>query len=434
MDIEIVCNTDDEAIRRNVLANSKGRKWQALIPPHMGRAILVGSGPSLKSTLDILKFRHSQGGVIFAMNNAANYLHSQGITPDYQVILDARPETVSLIGPARKHLFGSQVDPSLFERVPDAGLFQPAYEDIDGWLTELDYQDDFTLIGGGTTVGLTAMCLAYAMGYRSMHLFGYDSCHSDDDESHVIPQAINANEPWGTFEWQGKTYKGSLTMIRQAEVFQPICNNLIDMGCHITVDGSGLIFDIVNTQTRAFMSEKEKYQKMWEFEQYRTVAPGEHCIERFLDVAKPTAESRIIDFGCGTGRASVQLAKLGYKPLLVDFVVNSRDPEALDLPFVQADLKKLPDGIYSNYGFCTDVLEHIDTPEVGEVIESIMGHCRECFFQVSMVPDNCGQLIGQELHLTVKPFEWWLDRFFSLGLSLKHAKNDGNTATFYATR
>lgn len=434
MDIDIVCNTDDDRIKANILANSQNREWLALSPPHEGRALLVGSGPSLASKLDYLRYRINHGGVVFALNNAASYLFTQGIMPDYQVILDARPETASLIGPARKHLFGSQVHPSLFEKVPTAELFHPAYAEMDEWIKPIEYGKGYAMVGGGTTVGLTAMCLAFTMGYRNLHLFGYDSCHSVDDKAHVVHQAINDAEPWGTFEWNGKTYKGSLSMIRQAELFGPLSSNLIDMGCHITVDGSGLIFDIVNAGAAVYMSEPEKYRKMWEFEQYRQIAPGEDCLPRFLEVAKPDPESRIIDFGCGTGRASVELAKQGFRPVLVDFVENSRDDEAMGLPFVKSDLRKLPDSLYSNWGYCTDVLEHIDTPDVGPVIESVMSHCKTCFFQVSMIPDNCGQLIGQQLHLTVKPFEWWLDRFFSLGLALKHAKNDGNTATFLVTR
>ena len=432
MDITVECNTDDETLFANIRANSeRNRNWLNVTPEHDGHAVICGSGPSLLDTLDLIRWRVSLGQTIFALNNAANILAANGITPDYQVIIDARPETASLVGPARHYLLCSQVDQQIVRTCEHATIFHPAIDGLENALPE--HKQDFALIGGGTTSGITALCVAYAMGYRKIHCFGYDSCHKGD-ESHAVHQVINDKEPWMTCEWNGKTYKGSISMLRQAELFQPATETLIDLGCTITVDGYGLIPDIVRHANMVPMDEREKYEEMWKLDVCRAVAPGEHCIERFLDVAKPTPESRVIDFGCGTGRASVELAKRGFRPLLVDFVVNSRDPEALDLPFVQADLKKLPDGIYSNYGFCTDVLEHIDTPEVGEVIESIMGHCRECFFQVSMVPDNCGQLIGQELHLTVKPFEWWLDRFFSLGLSLKHAKNDGNTATFYVTR
>lgn len=431
LDIKVECNTDDETIFANVSLNSaRTKKWLRVLPEHDGHAVICGSGPSLLDTLDLIRWRVSLGQHVFALNNAANILAKHGIASDYQLIIDARPETFGLLGPAKEHLFCSQVNPAFLDAKPDATIFHPAIDGLEDVLPQAD--GEFALVGGGTTSGITALCVAYAMGYRKIHLFGYDSCHRGD-EGHAEHQSINDREPWGTCEWNGKTYRGSITMLRQAELFQPACDALLDLGCTITVDGSGLIPDIARTGG-VEMTEREKYARMWEFDQYRHTSPGEQCVERFIEVAKPFEESRIIDFGCGTGRASVKLAGMGYRPVLVDFVATSRDAEAMDLPFIEADILNLPDSLYSNHGLCADVLEHLPTPDVQKAIESVMSHCKKCFFQVSMVPDNCGKLIGQTLHLTVKPFQWWLDLFFSLGLALTHAKNDGHTATFYAQR
>ena len=221
MDIEVTCNVADDVLQENIQENSlrkQHEQWVEMSPPHDGHAVLVGSGPSLKDTLETLRWRKAQGQVIFALNNAANYLAREGIESDYQVIMDARRITAGVVGPARKHLFASQVDPYLFEKVPNAILFQPCMEGIDQILPPYDMS--FALIGGGTTVGLSSMCLAFAMGYRKLHLFGYDSCHTEDD-AHVIPQKINSDEPWGTVEWHGKIYKGSIAMLRQQSCFSP---------------------------------------------------------------------------------------------------------------------------------------------------------------------------------------------------------------------
>ena len=221
-------------------------------------------------------------------------------------------------------------------------------------------------------------------------------------------------------------------MLRQAELFQTVSNNLIDLGCTITVDGSGLIFDIVNKAAKISMTEEEKYRKMWSFEQYRQYAPGEHMVNRFLQVVNPSINSEIIDFGCGTGRGSVELAKQGYHPMLLDFAENSRDSEAMMLPFFNRDLYK-PIDIKAHYGYCTDVLEHIQTENLDAVINNVMECVPQCFFQVCHTEDRMGVLIDQLLHLTVKPFDWWLDKFCALGYSLRHAKNDGPTSTYLVT-
>jgi SAM-dependent methyltransferase len=434
MDIDVVCNTSDEVLGYNIRQNSLRKvheQWVKMQSPHDGHACLVGSGPSLKDCLDVLRWRKDQGQHIFALNNAANYLHDQGFEVDCQVIIDARPQSVQLIGPARIHYFASQVDPELFEREPEAALFHPAYDDIDKYLPP--YNKSYALIGGGTTVGLSAMALVFTLGYRKLHLFGYDSCHRED-ESHVVPQKINDDEPWGIIEWNGRKYKGSLTMLRQAELFQTVANNLIDMGCTITVDGSGLIPDMVR-QAPVYMSEKEKYRKMWEFEEYRQVAPGEHLVDLFMKVTKAQPDDTVTDFGCGTGRGGARLRDAGLNVLLVDFVENSRDEEASGLPFVQADLyKPLPPRVTSRFGYCTDVLEHIRTEDLDAVINNIMMTLvHGCFFQVSHVEDRMGALIGQILHLTVKPADWWLDKFCALGYSLRHVRIGEISSTFFVT-
>ena len=46
------------------------------------------------------------------------------------------------------------------------------------------------LIGGGTTVGLLAMSLAFLRGFRKIHLYGFDSCYRGD-EHHAYAQNLN---------------------------------------------------------------------------------------------------------------------------------------------------------------------------------------------------------------------------------------------------
>ncbi len=429
----MVCNVSDAVIAANTRANSlrkQHEQWIKLEDPHQGTAVLIGSGPSVKDEVAKLLWWRDQGATLYALNNAANWLATHEITPDYQVIMDARPQTAELIGPAKTHLFASQVDPSLFDLKPTARLFHPAYPELDTYLPP--YNKSYCLIGGGTTVGLSALCLAFAMGYRKLQLFGYDSCHQATT-SHVLPQALNDGELWGTLQWRGTTYRGSLTMLRQAELFQPIANNLIDRGCTITVNGSGLIPDIANQGAQTYMTEKEKYRRMWEFEQYREHAPGERVIDRFLAVIAPYAQdASLIDFGCGTGRAALELSTRGFSVLLTDFVTNSRDQSAQRLPFELIDLYE-PIKLKARYGYCTDVMEHLETSKVDAVIAHIMDCVPQCFFQIAHTEDGMGVLIDQILHLTVKPFAWWLDKFCALGYALRHAHTDGGTSTFLVT-
>ena len=93
------------------------------------------------------------------------------------------------------------------------------------------------------------MCLAYALGYRKLHLYGYDSSVAEDgDHAYPHPTLGLAFEtaPIVTATMGEKKFRTSLTLAKQAEVFPKLCNDLIDAGCLITVDCDGLIMAVVD--------------------------------------------------------------------------------------------------------------------------------------------------------------------------------------------
>ena len=422
--VHVICNTSDEQIYTNIHTNSRnGRKWVKQEEAHSRPALLCGSGPSIAQDLEEIARRQAAGATVFALNGCAKFLHDNGIQPDHQVILDARPETGQLLGPAREHLLASQVAPELFDSVPNARIWQLQVGGIDHILP--DYDDDFCLIGGAASVGNTATCLAYAMGYRELHLYGYDSSHMDT-RGHAFPQPMNDGDPCAVVEFNGKQYVASLTMKLQAEKFMETSKALRDMGATIHVHGTGLLPDLYNAPREA-LTEVEKYQRMWGIDAYRNLAPGEECAELFLRVAQPHGQ-RVIDFGCGTGRGALKISE--FCPVLcVDFTDNSRDEAARHLPFVQADLTK-PIPAEAPFGYCTDVMEHIPPEDVSTVIRNVMASAQTVFFQISTVPDLLGALINQDLHLTVRPHGWWRDLFISLGHSVQWDRECENAALF----
>jgi SAM-dependent methyltransferase len=262
----------------------------------------------------------------------------------------------------------------------------------------------YTLIGGGVSVGITALCVAYTMGFRKFHLFGYDSSNRAG-ETHAYAQRMNKLIPNIDVEWGGRTFNASMPMKLQAEAFRSFAEALIEEGCTIEVHGDGLLPAMWNVEP---MTEREKYQRLWSDYRYRTLAPGESMVERFVELAKP--DGKIIDFGCGTGRAALKMQEMGLDVLAVDFTDNCRDKPALAVSFLQWDLTR-PLPVYAPYGYCTDVMEHIPPEMVGTVIRNVMASAERVFFQIATIPDNFGATIGQRLHLTVKPREWWVEQF-----------------------
>lgn len=432
--IQLICNTSDEQIFDNIRVNSRRQgEWVKSVQKHKGIAILCGSGPSLVDTLPQIRSLQHLGGKVFAMNGAADFLNQNGITADYQVLIDAREETAGLVGTAKEYLFASQVHPKCFELRPTAKLWHLQVSNMENEFP--DYDDEYCLIGGAASVGNTATCLAYAMGYRDLKIYGYDSSHRDS-KGHAFHQKMNDGDPCCHVTFNGKEFVASLTMKLQAEKFQDTAADLIELGCQIEVYGDGLLPEMFRhpDKVREQITEMEKYRRMWEHPEYRDFSPGEMCAEKFTDVVRPIPTYRIIDYGCGTGRGSLALRKHTECEIVqIDFTENSRDEDAKDFIFYQADLReKMP--VLGDYGYCTDVLEHIEPENVDLVIGNIMDSSPVVFFQISTVQDRMGQLIGHPLHLTVNPAPWWEAKFEELGYFIEWGESDSVTVKFLVKR
>jgi hypothetical protein len=431
--VAVTCNTSDEALERSIRANSNlPLKWIAAEPAHEGIAVLCGGGASIADHIDDIRALQKDGAKIFAMNAVATYLGQWGILADYQVIADAKQETAGLVSKfAGEYLFASQVHPDTIEATDwqDIRLWHLEIGEIERWFPEERLKrGGYALIGGGAAVGNSAMCLTYAMGFRKLHAFGFDSCHRDG-KSHAYSQPMNDFIPCVEVEWGGKAYVASVAMKAQAEKFQITAQALEQAGCEITVYGDGLLQSMYNSPPEN-LTERDKYRLIWQFDSYREFSPGEETVGKFLEVARP--EGLIVDFGCGTGRASLALHKAGHEVFLVDFADNCRDEEALILPFLEWDLC-LPCPVSANFGLCTDVMEHIPTEKVETVIENIMGSAKSVFFQISTVQDVFGDMIHQRLHNTVKNHLWWTEQFRALGFEIQWQEERDNASCFLVT-
>lgn len=242
MKIEAYCNTPDEKLLENVSINSKRPlKWIVREEPNDLHAVIVGGAPSVSQWLDEIRIRQESGQIIFALNGAAKFLRENGIIADYCVVIDARNFNTGFLNYAKTDLLASQCHPSMFELSKTPVLWHQEYPDLldkfDACLPE--DAPAHALIGGGTTVGLSAMALVYALGYRFMHLYGYDSSYREgslhaypqDDPQRLICEATAF----------GKTFQTTIAMAKQADLFPALSNRLIDLGCEITIRGDGLL-------------------------------------------------------------------------------------------------------------------------------------------------------------------------------------------------
>jgi len=182
------------------------------------------------------------------------------------------------------------------------------------------------------------------------------------------------------------------------------------------------------------IKEKEKYEKAWEHDDYRNYSPGEMVALQYVLKCRPK-HGRLIDFGTGTGRGAFVLHNLGFDVTMIDIADNCLDEEVreeiggnlvIGNLWDKLDLPQAPEG------YCTDVMEHIPTEHVEEVIQNIMGLCDRAFFQICLKEDHFGQVLDEHLHLTVKPFVWWRDLLKKYG-EVTDARDLLNNGWFYVS-
>lgn len=410
--VHLVCNTPDEILIANIKANSAlNREWVQCVPAHDGVAVICGGGPSLADELGLVEALRNKGGTVFAMNGAASFLSGKGLWADYQVIADAREQTAALTGPARDHIFASQVHPVLFDRVPNAKLLHVnSYEDHNDFLALIEGvgPENFALVGSHGSVGNVSLALAYAMGFRNIHVFGFDSSFRED-AGHAYAQPMNISEPICTVEYAGKKYTCTFTMKSQADVFPRLAYDLEQMGATFTVHGSGYLQDRWNGERAKTLEQREadKYRLMWEQPSYRDWAPGMDHVTDAIERLGIKSGVDLLDFGCGTGRAVKAFRERGIQAAGIDIAPNALEE---DVPRLVGLLWDLPD-VWAHWGFCTDVMEHIPPEKVDAVLSGIARRTwNGAYFAIDSVPDRMGLIIGQPLHLTVRPPEWWAEQ------------------------
>lgn len=165
--------------------------------------------------------------------------------------------------------------------------------------------------------------------------------------------------------------------------------------------------------------ERAKYAELWsDVPEYRDYSPGLDNVKRFMDIIKPDQRSSLLDIGCGTGCAGLEFASRGLIVSWLDITDAGLLPEVPRTRFHPYPLWGRWDRPHKHgfdYGFCCDVMEHIPSEYSMLVVDRILSSCRTAWFQIALTPDKFGALISQPLHLTVKPFIWWLNHFKSVG-------------------
>lgn len=240
MGLDLTANVPDERVIANVDASlARGLPDLKEAPAHDGVVCIVGGGPSLAGFVGEIMARKKNGQQVWALNGAHDWLVDHGISPDAAWLVDSRPDNAGFYEmtlPHTAYYIAGRCDPAVFAALEGRNVITWWDQSVQQLVT------DKLIIGGGTTIGMKALCGAYALGYRHMHLYGYDSSYSDLDH-HAYAQPMNDGET--VYEVRvgadGPVYRASGWMLGQVKNFGAIAPALADAGCIIELHGDGLL-------------------------------------------------------------------------------------------------------------------------------------------------------------------------------------------------
>jgi len=216
---------------------------------------LVGGGPSLKGQLEELrKFR-----TVIACGSVHDYLIINGIIPTYSAICDPDPVSINYLKLKHlevKYLIASACDPKIFKYLEDCPIvmWHCHSDDYTKHLAKIEPNGEYQGIGGGCTIGLRSVSMAITLGYRNLHMFGFDSCLSEEEsyayDLSTQEEKDNQGEVYKLkigMSWNGpseKTYRCLGYHLAQAENFRKFMieyDNLFSA----TFYGEGLLPDLI---------------------------------------------------------------------------------------------------------------------------------------------------------------------------------------------
>ena len=416
------CNTAPDVIRDQFKTNIK-RYLPYLVESGEIKekpiAIVCG-GPSLERRWEELK---DFPGEILACNGAYKFLINRDIVPSYFMLLDCRRENIGFLdytASSTTYFIAAQCHPLIFDELSrnnkSTYMYFTNLPDIKELLGDRLKTEKFTVLGGVVgTVGIKAMSMAHALGYRDMHLYGYDSSY-EDDSHHAYEQAMNDAVTKIEVFIDHKKYITSASFAHQAQEFPGWAGDLTKFhGCNIELHCDGLLPDLVDYCNRIGEGksledrEREKYQEIWSHKNYRKFSPGERLVDYAFESMGMKQGESLIDFGCGTGRAANKFKLVhGMVVCGVDHAGNCLDDD-INITFENHCLWEMHyiDHDY-DWGYCCDVMEHIPTEKVHEVMKRIASISKKgAFLNIATRDDDMGNLIGKKLHMTVADASAW---------------------------
>ena len=162
--------------------------------------------------------------------------------------------------------------------------------------------------------------------------------------------------------------------------------------------------------------EKKKYDEVWGTGKYHQSPANSWVIDKILAL-EPLG--KVLDIGCGNGYAVAELLERKVDAHGTDITKAAWKTKSAVNPSFHIPEEKLTEAPASNTPFknaefdttySVTVLEHIPPEEVSAVIKEILRiTSNKTIHYINTEFEQ--QQFGHDLHLTVKPLEWWQEQF-----------------------
>lgn len=420
LQLEMQVNTTDKHLRSNLThAKSLGLPQLKLQSAHERVLAIVGSGPSLKDTWAFIP----PDCDVMALNGAYTFLLGKGRIAQYFAMLDSRSVNEKFIAGSHLHthfLIASQCHRGIFEALVDRAVtvFHLATP-----TTRVEFPDEDLYVGGGGTIGLTALSLALAMGYRKVILYGYDSSF-DGDATHVLPQPQNAGLNELDIWVQDRKYRTTHAMAAQTMDFFPFYEAIKKVApeFEIHLNGSGLFYDYIVTNNNPTSRERElaKYVEAYQHDDYGMSRERRDGLDELI--GEISGES-YLDVSTGRGEVLELAAKHGFQTVrgteTVEALCNERVTRAI-----------LPNIPFADRAFdCVsliEVIEHLLPDDIRPTLAELTRLARKhILISAAVTPHWYG---GVNLHPSARPEEEWQALFTEVwGDKARRVRNLGQS-------
>tara|TARA_R100001510_G_C7647038_1_gene204374 strand:+ start:1069 stop:1911 length:843 start_codon:yes stop_codon:yes gene_type:complete len=255
-----------ELIER-VRVNMHWKKNAIDLPRQQGSVVICGGGPSLEKDIKYIKQLVKKKCKLWTVNKTHDYLRTKALISDYCCLLDPKDWVADYVQKPNKkttYLVSSQCDELVFKKLKSKNIYL--------WHAGVDYFNQeyptpilakeqtkpFRIIPGPTTVGLRSLLVAYDLGFRDFHLFGFDSSFAENGNAHAYdkpppPDASLTTKTIST-RLRSVTYQTNTHMAKQADDFEELIEKIGEFirkgwwdNIDITVYGTGLLPSLAAT-------------------------------------------------------------------------------------------------------------------------------------------------------------------------------------------